>query len=101
MSMMRGLAGISVPGDAALDRLEQPVVGAARRPHLRDVGRADAARVHAVAVGTAPAKQAHPAADGVWVSFERVFCRRILGGEKTAAKRPTAPRLRAASAHIS
>src|SRR5436309_27759 len=49
------------------------------------IGRADAPRVHAVAVCTARAIETHPAADGVRVPFERVPCRRVLGGEKAAA----------------
>ena len=72
--------------DAVFDRLEQTIVGPARRPHLRDVGPADAARVHAVAIRAAPAKQTHAGADGVRVAFEGILRRQILGGEETAAE---------------
>ena len=70
---------------ALFNRLEKTRVGSARRPDLRDIGRADAPRVHAVAVCTARAIKTHPAADGVRVPFERVLCRWVLGGEKVAA----------------
>src|SRR5439155_15572929 len=36
---------------------------------------------------TARAKETHPATDSVRVSLERVLCRRVLGGQKTAAGR--------------
>src|SRR6266850_3071252 len=72
------------PRNALFNRLEETRVGSARRPDLRDVGSADASRVHAVTVGTARAIETHAAADGVRIAFKRVLCRRALGSEKAA-----------------
>src|SRR6185436_12503046 len=66
-------------------------VGAARRPHLRDVGPADALRVHAVTIGTAGPEEAHAASYRVGVAFERVLRRRGLGAQQRTTTRHTQP----------
>ena len=78
------------PGTPLRSVCEQPAVGAARCPDLRDVGAADPACIHAVAVGAADAEDAHARLDRVLDRLRAGSCQPELLARRRARRRSCA-----------